>query len=93
MCFKSSTKHILNDNPSMGSVKRYLGTCKNQALGLNVDHVVINGNVSLGYKYTHGRHWEVSSISGSLSFVFTCNCICDIEKHSYCKRFKGCESI
>lgn len=35
MCFKSSTKHILNDNPSMGNVKRYLGTCKIQALGLN----------------------------------------------------------
>lgn len=47
MCFKSSTKHILNDNPSMGNVKKVLGPCKIQALGLNVDHVVINGNVSL----------------------------------------------
>lgn len=52
----------------MSSVKRYLGTSENQALGLNVDHVVINGNASLGYKYTHGRYWEVSHISGSLSF-------------------------
>ena len=24
-----------DDNPSMGNVKRYLGTCKIQALGLN----------------------------------------------------------
>lgn len=50
MCFKSSTKHILNDNPSKGNVKRCLGTCKIQALGLNVNHVVINGNVSLWHK-------------------------------------------
>lgn len=56
MCFRSRAKHILNDNPSMGNVKRYLGTCKIQALGLNVDHVAINGNVSLRYQYAHGRH-------------------------------------
>lgn len=50
MCFKSSTKHILNDNPYMGNVKRYLGTCKIQALGLSVDLAVRNGNVSLWYQ-------------------------------------------
>lgn len=93
MCFKSSTKHILNGNPSMGSVKRYLGTSKNQALGLNVDHVVINGNASLGYKYTHGGHWKCQVYVVLFLFVFTLSHIYDIEKHSYCKRFKGCESI
>lgn len=55
MCFKSGTNHILNDNPSMGNVKRYLGPCKIQALGFNVDHEVMNGKCVL---VTHIVHME-----------------------------------
>lgn len=81
MCFKSSTKHILNDNPSMGNVKRYLGTCKIQAPGLNVDPAVINGNVSRGPNCARGTNLEVKNISGSEAiflFVFTIPCLSDI---------------